>query len=56
MIDDIRPHQAGKVTAMIEQDQSLGGSWPNNGASSPSFGDERMALFYDWSARPIQVK
>jgi prepilin-type N-terminal cleavage/methylation domain-containing protein len=56
MIDDILPHQAGKVTAMIEQDQSLGGSWTNNGATAPSFGNERMALFYDWSARSIKVK
>lgn len=55
-IDDILPHEAGKVTAMIEQDQTLGGPWANNGASAPSFGDERMALFFDWSARPIPVK
>jgi prepilin-type N-terminal cleavage/methylation domain-containing protein len=55
-IDDILPHEAGKVTAMIEQDQTLGGTWANNGASAPSFGDERMALFFDWSARPIPVK
>lgn len=40
---------------MIEQDATMGGTWTNNGASAPSFGNERMALMFDWSVKAQKV-
>ena len=54
-IDQIASHSAGKVYAMIEQDQTMGGSWTNNGANMPAHGKERMALFFDWSVKGVPV-
>ena len=54
-LDQINPRSAGRVYAMIEQDQSMGGSWTNNGAKEPAHGSERMALFFDWSVKPVPV-
>jgi type II secretory pathway pseudopilin PulG len=54
-LDQINPRSAGRVYAMIEQDQTLGGTWANNGASGPAHGNERMALYFDWSVKPRPV-
>jgi prepilin-type N-terminal cleavage/methylation domain-containing protein len=54
-VDEINPRSAGRVYAMIEQDQSMGGTWLNNGATGPAHGAQRMALFFDWSVRPVNV-
>lgn len=54
-LDQIDPASAGRVHAMIEQDQTLGGTWANNGASGPAHGKERMALYFDWSVKPRPV-
>ena len=54
-LDQINPRSASRVYAMIEQDQSLGGSWDNNGATGPAHGSERMALYFDWSVNPRPI-
>ena len=54
-IDEIKPRSAGRVYGMIEQDESMGGTWTNNGASGPAHGNQRMALFFDWSVKPVNV-
>lgn len=54
-LDEINPRSAGKNYAMIEQDATMGGSWTNNGAKAPSFGNERMALMFDWSVQSQNV-
>lgn len=54
-LDQIEPRSAGRVYAMIEQDQTLGGTWANNGATGPAHGKERMALYFDWSVKPRPV-
>jgi prepilin-type N-terminal cleavage/methylation domain-containing protein len=52
-LDQIDQQSAGKVYAMIEQDQTMGGSWTNNGATEPAHGEERMALYFDWTVRLV---
>jgi prepilin-type N-terminal cleavage/methylation domain-containing protein len=54
-LDQINPSSAGRVYAMIEQDQTLGGTWDNNGATGPAHGKERMALYFDWSVKPRPI-
>lgn len=54
-LDQIDPISAGQVYAMIEQDQTMGGTWTNNGASEPAHGEERMALYFDWTVRLVPV-
>jgi hypothetical protein len=54
-LDQIDPISAGQVYAMIEQDQTMGGTWANNGASEPAHGEERMALYFDWTVRLVPV-
>ncbi len=54
-LDEIKPRSAGRVYGMIEQDQSMGGTWTNNGASGPAHGKQRMALYFDWSVKPVNV-
>lgn len=54
-LDEIKAYSAGRVYAMIEQDQTLGGTWANNGASGPAHGKERMALYFDWSVKTVPV-
>lgn len=53
--DQIAPRSAGQVWVMIEQDQSMGGTWGNNGASEPAHGNQRMALYWDWSVKPVRL-
>lgn len=50
-VDQLNPVSAGKVWVMIEQDQTMGGSWCNNGATEPAHGPQRMALFWDLTVR-----
>jgi prepilin-type N-terminal cleavage/methylation domain-containing protein len=54
-IDQISPRSAGRVIAITEQDQTMGGTWTNNGASGPAHGNQRMALFWDMSVRPVNL-
>lgn len=54
-LDQINPRSAGRVYAMIEQDQTMGGSWDNNGAIGPAHANERMALYFDWSVKPRPI-
>lgn len=54
-LDEINPRSAARNYAMIEQDATMGGTWTNNGASAPSFGNERMALMFDWSVKAQKV-
>lgn len=54
-LDEINPISANKVWAMIEQDQSMGGSWSNNGAVESAHGNQRIALYWDFSVRGVNL-
>jgi prepilin-type N-terminal cleavage/methylation domain-containing protein/prepilin-type processing-associated H-X9-DG protein len=47
-ITDFDLRSAGNTWAMLEMDESLGGTWTNRGPRKPVHGDQRTALFYDW--------
>jgi prepilin-type N-terminal cleavage/methylation domain-containing protein len=51
-ISRIHPVYGGRTPAMVELDQTTGvNNWENNGAATPAHGNERMALYLDWSVR-----
>jgi len=55
-LDDISPGSAGKVRMITEQNTTLGvGGWSNGGASTPAHGKESMAIFWDFSVRPVSL-
>jgi prepilin-type N-terminal cleavage/methylation domain-containing protein len=53
-LDEINPRSAGKVRMITEQNVSLGvGGWGNGGATGPAHGEDSMAIFWDFSVRPV---
>jgi len=57
LLDEINPRSAGKVRMITEQNITFGvGGWVNGGASGPPHGKESMAMFWDFSVRPVVLK
>lgn len=55
-IDQISPRSAGLVRMITEQNTTLGvGGWSNGGASAPAHGKQSMAMFWDFSVRPVNL-
>jgi hypothetical protein len=55
-LDIISPQSASKVRMITEQNTTLGvGGWLNGGASVPAHGKETMAMFWDFSVKPINL-
>jgi prepilin-type N-terminal cleavage/methylation domain-containing protein len=55
-LDEINPVSAGKVRMITEQNTTLGvGGWPNGGAPSPAHGKETMAMYWDFSVKPVNL-
>lgn len=54
-IDEINPHSAGRVIGMIEQDDTVVPNPWGPGASGPAHGDQRMALYFDWSIKTVSA-
>lgn len=55
-LDDISPQSAGKVRMITEQNTTLGvGGWPNGGATGPAHGTQTMAIFWDFSVKPVNL-
>lgn len=54
-LDDINPRSAGIVRMITEQNQTLGGSWTNNGATEAAHGKQTMAMFWDFSVRAVNL-
>jgi prepilin-type N-terminal cleavage/methylation domain-containing protein len=55
-LDAISPTSASKVRMITEQNTTLGvGGWPNGGAATPAHGAESMAMFWDFSVRPVKL-
>lgn len=55
-LDEISPRSAGKVRMITEQNTTLGvGGWPNGGALSPAHGTQTMAIYWDFSVKPINL-
>lgn len=53
-LDEINPRSAGLVRMITEQSTTLGyGGWSNIGAPKPAHGKQVMALFWDFSVRPV---
>jgi prepilin-type N-terminal cleavage/methylation domain-containing protein len=53
-LDQISPRSAGKVRMITEQNTTLGvGGWPNGGAPMPAHGKESMAIYWDFSIKPV---
>ena len=53
-LDQINPRSAGVVRMITEQNVTLGvGGWSNGGPSGPAHGKESMAMFWDFSVRPV---
>jgi prepilin-type N-terminal cleavage/methylation domain-containing protein len=56
-LDEINPISAGKVRMITEQNITFGiGGWINGGATGPAHGKETMAMFWDFSVRPVVLK
>jgi prepilin-type N-terminal cleavage/methylation domain-containing protein len=56
-LDDISPQSAGKVRMITEQNTTLGvGGWPNGGAPEPAHGTQSMAIYWDFSVKPINLR
>lgn len=55
-LDEISPRSAGKVRMITEQNTTLGvGGWPNGGAAGPAHGTQTMAIYWDFSVKPINL-
>jgi prepilin-type N-terminal cleavage/methylation domain-containing protein len=55
-LDEISPRSAGKVRMITEQNTTLGvGGWPNGGAPEPAHGAQTMAIFWDFSVKPVTL-
>jgi prepilin-type N-terminal cleavage/methylation domain-containing protein len=55
-LDEINPQSAGKVRMITEQNTTLGvGGWSNGGATTPAHGKETMAMFWDFSIKPVVI-
>lgn len=54
-MDEIDPQSAGRVIGMIEQDDTVVPNPWGPGASGPAHGNQRMAMYFDWSIRPVNV-
>jgi prepilin-type N-terminal cleavage/methylation domain-containing protein len=55
-LDEISPRSAAKVRMITEQNTTLGvGGWPNGGAASPAHGTQTMAIYWDFSVKPINL-
>jgi prepilin-type N-terminal cleavage/methylation domain-containing protein len=55
-LDEISPQSAGKVRMITEQNTTLGvGGWPNAGAPEPAHGTQTMAIYWDFSVKPITI-
>jgi prepilin-type N-terminal cleavage/methylation domain-containing protein len=55
-LDAISPQSAGKVRMITEQNTTLGvGGWPNGGAPTPAHGKETMAMYWDFSVKPVNL-
>jgi prepilin-type N-terminal cleavage/methylation domain-containing protein len=53
-LDEINPFSLGKVRMITEQNVTFGvGGWINGGATGPAHGKETMAMFWDFSVRPL---
>jgi prepilin-type N-terminal cleavage/methylation domain-containing protein len=51
-ISSIEPSHLGKTPVMVELDRATGvTNWGGNFAKTPAHGNERMALYFDWSVR-----
>lgn len=56
-IDDFDPLSAARTMALIEQDSLLSSAWgSDSGPAGPAHGNQRSALYFDWSVRAIPVK
>ena len=55
-LDEINPRSAAKVRMITEQNTTLGvGGWPNGGAVKPAHGVQTMAIFWDFSVKPVTL-
>lgn len=55
-LDAISPRSASRVRMITEQNTTLGvGGWPNGGASGPAHGGQSMAMYWDFSVRPVTL-
>jgi prepilin-type N-terminal cleavage/methylation domain-containing protein len=53
-LDEINPRSAGMVRMITEQNTTLGyGGWSNVGPAKPAHGKQSMALYWDFSVRPV---
>ncbi len=53
-LDEFDPLSAGSTMAIIEQDAILSNAWgSNSGPATPPHGNQRTALYFDWSVKPI---
>lgn len=54
-LEEFDPMSAGKVIGIIGNDASmLPNPWGNE-PSRPAHGNQRMALYFDWSVKPVKV-
>lgn len=55
-LDEFDPVSAGRTMALIEQDALLSNAWgADSGPAAPAHGNQRDALFFDWSVRGVPV-
>ena len=55
-LDQINPVSAGKVRMITEQNTTLGvGGWSNGGPTAPAHGKQSMAMYWDFSVRPVAL-
>lgn len=55
-LDEINQRSAGKVRMITEQNTTLGvGGWPNGGATGPAHGTQTMAIYWDFSVKPVNL-
>lgn len=54
-MDEIDPVSAGRVIAMIEQDNTMVPNPWGNAAAGPAHGKQRMAMYFDWSVQPVNA-
>lgn len=55
-LDEFDPASAASSMALIEQDALLSNAWGgDSGPAAPAHGNQRDALFFDWSVRGVPV-
>lgn len=55
-LDAISPQSASKVRMITEQNTTLGvGGWLNGGAAEPAHGAQTMAMYWDFSVKPVNL-